>query len=67
MIPRWLAPEVVPYASVEIIPPPPPEYWVTLRFHTGAEQTHRFDNARSRALLIILTTDHADVIAQGER
>ena len=68
MIPRFLAPERVPYASVEIVPPPPTDYWVTLQFHaTGVAQTHRFDNARSRALLIILTASHADVLAQGER
>ena len=66
MIPRFLRPEVVPYASVEILPAPT-DYWVTLKFHaTCVEQTHHFDNARSRGLLIILTASHADVLAQGE-
>jgi hypothetical protein len=42
-------------------------YWVTLKFHaTGAEQTSHFESAIGRALWIIGTAQHADVIAQGE-
>ena len=43
-------------------------YWVTLRFHaSGAEVTYTEKTAANRATLIILTTNYADVIDQGER
>jgi hypothetical protein len=41
-------------------------YWVTLRFHSGGEITSHFESAIGRALWIIGTAQHADVIAQGE-
>lgn len=43
-------------------------FWVTLRYkHTGYEMTYEEKTAANRALLIILTTNYADVVDQGER
>lgn len=68
MIPRFLRPEVVPYASVEIVREPLTEWWVRLKFHaSGHEETYVEKSALNRGLLIIATQHHADVVAQGER
>lgn len=70
MIPRFLRPEVFPYASVEVIPAPssPTAWWVRLRFKkTGAEVTYTEKSALNRGLLITVTRLYADVIDQGER
>lgn len=67
MIPRFLRPERVPYARVEIIKAPT-QFFVTLRYHTtGHEQTYVETSALNRALLIVATQYSADVVAQGER
>lgn len=43
-------------------------FWVRLRFHaTGHEETYTETSALNRGLLIIITRDYADVVAQGER
>lgn len=69
MIPRFLRPEVVPYASIEIVRvPAPTAWWVRLRFKaTGHEETYVEKSALNRGLLIIATQTTADVMAQGER
>lgn len=69
MIPNFLRPERVPYASIEIVDiPAPTQWWVRLRFKaTGYEDTYIEKSALNRGLLIIATKDTADVVDQGER
>jgi hypothetical protein len=69
MIPHFLRPERVPYASVEVVPARPlSEWWVRLKFkQSGYEDTYVQKSALNRGLLIITTAPYADVVSQGER
>lgn len=70
MIPKFLRPEVVPYASVEIVRMPPvlTQWWVKLRYKaSGFETTYVEKSDVNRRILISVVRPYADVVATGER
>jgi len=53
MIPWFLRPERVPFASVEIVPAPIVTYLLHVRHPNGTEQTMPFTTAQARGFALI--------------